>query len=122
MRLKSYKDLEVWQKAVSLAVQVYRVTNGFPRDERFGLTSQIRRAATSVSANIAEGWGRGSVNENVQFLTIARGSLLELESHLYVASQLKLTDSSGLTLILKDIESVSMMLTRLIQALRRKTQ
>lgn len=76
--MKDYKELEVWQKAVSLATSMYEVTKTFPDTEKFGFTNQIRRAAISVPANIAEGWGRGSTKEYVQFLLVARGSLLEL--------------------------------------------
>jgi four helix bundle protein len=86
--MKDYKELQVCQKAVALVTETHRTTQGFPGEERFGLTSQIRRAATSVPANIAEGWGRGSTKEYVQFLIVARGSLLELETHLIVSRNL----------------------------------
>jgi four helix bundle protein len=86
--VKSYKDLGVWQKAVALVVETYQKTSRFPDSEKFGLTSQLRRAAASIPANIAEGWGRGSTREYVQFLLIARGSLMELETHLIVSQKL----------------------------------
>jgi len=86
--VKNYKELEVWQKSKNFAVTVYRATEAFPRAELFGLSAQIRRAATSVPANIAEGWGRGSTREYIQFLLIARGSLMELETHLIIADEL----------------------------------
>ena len=78
--MNDYKELDVWKKSVALTTELYRLTAKFPDAERFGLTSQIRRATTSIAANIAEGWGRGSRREYTQFLTIARGSLLELET------------------------------------------
>lgn len=81
----SYRDLIAWQKAVDLVTAVYRWTATFPADERFGLTSQMRRAAVSVAANIAEGQGRTSRREFHHFLSNARGSLLELETLIYVA-------------------------------------
>ncbi len=83
--MKNYKQLNAWNKAVALAVQVCKVTKGFPSDERFALSAQIRRAATSVPANIAEGWGRGTTMEYIQFLLIARGSLMEVETHAVIA-------------------------------------
>jgi len=66
--IKNYKELEVWQKGVDLTVQLYQITRAFPPEEKFGLVSQIRRAAASIPANIAEGWGRGSTKEYIQFL------------------------------------------------------
>ncbi len=84
----SYRDLTVWQKAMDLSVEVYRVSALFPRDERFRLTSQITRAATSVPANIAEGNARGTRKEYAQFVSIARGSLAETETFLLLALRL----------------------------------
>ena len=83
--MKDFKELRVWQKAHSLALEVYQATRSFPRDEIYGLTSQIRRAAVSVGANIAEGCGRRSDGEFARFLQIARGSASELEYHLLFA-------------------------------------
>lgn len=88
MALASYRQLIVWQRGVSLVTDVYRLTRSFPRDEIYGLTSQIRRAATSIPANIAEGQGRLSTGEFRQFLGHARGSMFELESHTLVARNL----------------------------------
>ena len=93
--MKDYKELEVWQKSVTLVTETYKTTERFPRAERFGLTGQIRRAVTSVPANIAEGWGRGSTKEYIQFLLIARGSLAELETHLIIAHQLHYLDDAS---------------------------
>jgi four helix bundle protein len=115
---KDYKELEVWQKAVSLATALYKVTGSFPDTEKFGLTAQVRRAATSVPANIAEGWGRGSTKEYVQFLLVARGSLLELETHLIIAQRLGYLNADQSATAHKQVESISMMLNRLIAALR----
>jgi len=78
----AYKDLEVWQAAMELAVQVYRLTAAFPKEERYGLTSQMRRAAVSVPSNIAEGKGRSSDKELIQFLCHSRGSRFEIELNL----------------------------------------
>jgi len=76
--VKNYKELEVWHKAKGFAVEMCKTTEAFPRTEQFGLTAQIRRAATPIAANIAEGWGRGSTREYTQFVLIARGSSMEL--------------------------------------------
>ncbi len=116
--MKDYKELEVWQKGVRLATESYRITQDFPKTETFGLTSQIRRAAASVPANIAEGWGRGSTKEYIQFLMFARGSLLELETQLIVSGKLGYLDDPKLKTAFGLITDVGKMLTRLIQSLR----
>ena len=84
----SYKELRAWKEAVDLALEVYRLTEGFPRSELYGLTTQIRRSAVSVPSNIAEGKGRFSDREFALFLRHARGSLLELETQLFIAGKL----------------------------------
>jgi four helix bundle protein len=86
MSLQSYRDLEVWQMSMELAVECFEATQPFPREEMFGLTSQIRRAASSIPANLAEGQGRHSTKEFLRFISIARGSLKELETHLMLNS------------------------------------
>ena len=88
LAVRSFRDLVVWQKSLDLAVRIYGVTRNFPREELYGLTSQIRRAAVSVSSNIAEGQGRLSPGEFRQFLGIARGSNFELQTQLEVARAL----------------------------------
>jgi four helix bundle protein len=88
--IKSYRDLRVWKEAMDLAVECYELTRGFPRQEAYGMTSQIRRAAAAVAANIAEGYGRNSAGQYVQFLRIAQGSLKELETHLILAERVGL--------------------------------
>jgi four helix bundle protein len=86
--IKSHRDLIAWQKAMNLVVSVYNASRAFPKEETYGLTSQLRRAAVSVPANIAEGQGRRSKSEFRQFLGNARGSLLELDTHLELAVRL----------------------------------
>ena len=86
--MNDFRRLEVWRESLELAEHVYRLTEAFPASERWGLTAQLRRAATSVSSNIAEGAGRGSNREFRRFLTIARGSLFEVDSQLEIASRL----------------------------------
>ena len=118
----NYKELEVWKRSVALTTELYKLTSGFPDTERYGLTSQIRRAVTSIPANIAEGWGRGSTGEYVQFLTVARGSLMEVETHLIVACNLHLLSAPASAPLSKEIEEIGKMLNALIGALKaRKT-
>jgi four helix bundle protein len=88
--IRSHRDLIVWQKAIDLVVSVYAATENFPKTELYGLTSQIRRCATSIPANIAEGQGRRLPGEFIQFLGNARGSLLELDTHLEIARRLNM--------------------------------
>ncbi len=88
MRMRSYRDLIVWQKGMDLAVAVYQATKAFPRDEIYGLTSQVRRAAVSVPSNIAEGQGRGTAAEFLYHTRVSVGSLQEMETQLMIAGRL----------------------------------
>jgi four helix bundle protein len=90
MKLLSYKELVVWQKSIELVKGVYSLTKLFPSDEKFGIISQMRRSAVSIPSNIAEGYGRRSHNEYLQFYSIAYGSALELETQLIISKELKL--------------------------------
>ncbi|MFZ0275118.1 MAG: four helix bundle protein [Acidobacteriaceae bacterium] len=85
---KSYRDLIVWQRAIELSTTLYELTRDFPREEIYGLTSQLRRAGVAVASNIAEGWGRGSRPDYRNFLCIARGSALEVQTQLVIAGKL----------------------------------
>jgi four helix bundle protein len=114
---KSYRDLEVWQKAMDLVVECYRITNKFPRSELYGLTSQLRRAAVSVPSNIAEGRERQHTKEFVQHLAIAYGSLAELETHLQIAQRLNYLDSSQVRRVLEKTSEVGRMLNGLRRSL-----
>jgi len=116
--MQNYKELDVWQKAVALAPALYELTASFPDTERYGLHVQIRRAATSVPANIAEGWGKGSTKEYIQFLLIARGSLMEVETHLIIARNLRYLDEERFSPVLKRIEDIAKMQNRLIGSLK----
>lgn len=94
--IESYRDLIVWQRAVDLAVAAYEATADFPREETYGLSSQLRRAAVSVASNIAEGYGRTSTGEYIQFLGMARGSNLELQTQVEIARRLSIGQSGRL--------------------------
>ena len=118
MPMKTYRELEVWQKAMDLVEATYRLTKIFPVAERFGLASQSQRAAVSVPANIAEGYGRDHRKEYLRHLTIARGSLMELETHLTIAVRLGYLTREK-TLPAWDLtQQVGRMLTKLIAALK----
>jgi len=95
---RSFKDLIVWQKAHELVLGVYRFSNGFPADERFGLTSQLRRAAVSVPANIAEGFRKRGPQDKARYMNIAQGSLEETHYYLILSQDLRYADSSALIL------------------------
>jgi four helix bundle protein len=116
--LKDYKELEVWQKAMDLAEHAYKQTRLFPSEERYGLTSQIRRSAASIPANIAEGWGRFTTSDYVHFLVIARGSLLELETHMLLSHRLGFLAEHDLADVQRLIVQIGRMLNALITRLR----
>jgi four helix bundle protein len=87
-KIESFEQLTVWQQSIEFCVLIYKNTDNFPKSEQFGLTNQLRRASSSISANIAEGFGRRSKNDKLHFYTIAYGSLLEVKSFLYLAQKL----------------------------------
>lgn len=117
-RISSFRDLLVWQRSIDLVEQAYRVSRAFPSDERFGLTSQLRRAAVSVSSNIAEGHGRRHLAEYLQHLAIAKGSLTELETQLIIAERLAYMTHENLQPVLDLSGDVGRLLGGLIRALR----
>jgi four helix bundle protein len=112
---KTYKDLEVWIKSRILVGHVYRITTSFPKEELYGLTSQIRRCAISIPSNIAEGYGRQYKKETLQFLHIARGSLYELETQLYISFDLKFISEDGLNGIIAMVEECRKLLSGLVR-------
>ncbi len=116
-KLESYRDLEVWKVSMQLAKEVYQATEVMPKQEIYGLTSQIRRASVSVPANIAEGYGRNHRKEYLQFLGIANGSLKELETLLLLANSLNYIDD--IAELMNLCESAGRLLTRLRQSLQR---
>ena len=118
--MESYKELVVWQKTIELVPSIYQLTATFPKAEIYGLSSQIQRSATAIPANIAEGWGRGQTREYMLFLRIARGSLLELETHLIVAQKLGYLKPEKLKKFSDETEEIGRMLNGLIASLRKK--
>ena len=118
MPIRDFQDLIVWQKSVDLAVELYRLTRSFPDEERFGLTSQIRKAAVSVSSNIAEGSGRGTTRDLLSFLTNSRGSLYETRSLLVVSQRVEILTPSQCLYAVDMMDEVGKMLSRLRGNLR----
>ena len=109
-KIRDYKDLLVWQKGIALAKEVYRITGRFPSDEKFGLISQMRRAAVSIPSNIAEGHARNTRGEYLQFLSHAEGSVAELDTQARIANELKFCSSGDISLLLAQIVELQKML------------
>ena len=120
MQVNSYQDLKIWQEGMQLAQDCYLMTRGFPREELFGMTSQIRRAAASIPANTAEGWGREGTRDFIHFLRIAQGSLKELETHLILSQRINLIDQDQVKPLLDRSTEIGKMIRSLIGSLQRK--
>jgi len=114
----TYADLDVWQTAMKLAVQIYRLTERFPKEERYGLTSQMWRAAVSVPSNIWEGKGRASDKELIQFLCHSRGSLFEIETQLTIAEQLGYFPGEDCDAAKKETARIGQMINGLVRSVR----
>lgn len=114
---KTHKDLDVWNKSIEFAETIYKLTSGFPKEELYGLVSQIRRSVISISSNIAEGSARNSKKELIPFLYIALGSVSELETQLILSEKLKFIKDAK---IFEEIESIRKMLLGLIKYLKKK--
>lgn len=118
--MNNLKELKIWNKAINLAVDVYKATSTFPTDERYGLISQSRRAAVSIPSNIAEGAGRNSVKEFNNFLGIANGSSYELQTQLVIANKLAILESEILDPLLTQIDELQKMTYGFQQMLEKK--
>ena len=118
--LKNYKELKVWQKSYKLCLDVYKRTGSFPKEEIYGLVSQIRRSAVSVPSNIAEGYGRKTTADYTRFLYIAYGSLCELETQIMLSNDLRYLDQVNLKSLRADLSEVERMLKALIRSLENK--
>ena len=121
MGLKSYRDLEVWQKAMDLVVACYQITKKFPKNEVYGLINQLQRAAVSIPANIAEGRERQHSKEFIQYLSIAYGSLAELETHIQIAERLTYIDMNQLKKLLDKTAEIGRMLNGLRKSLEKRS-
>jgi four helix bundle protein len=120
MSVQHYRQLIVWQKAMDLAEQTYQITRGFPPEEKFGLISQLRRAAASVAANIAEGQGRHHIKEFLNHLSMARGSLMEVETFLLLSERVGYVTSEKIQSLLSLSDEVSRMISGLRTSLESK--
>ena len=118
--LKNYKDLKVWQKSYELCLETYRITAKFPKEERYGLTSQIRRSVVSIPSNIAEGYGRKTTLDYVRMLYISYGSVCELETQILLAGDLDFIEKGELDTLQKDIAEIERMLKALIKSLENR--
>jgi four helix bundle protein len=118
--LKNYKELKVWQKSYELCLEIYRITAKFPKEEIYGLTSQIRKFVVSIPSNIAEGYGRKTTLDYIRMLYISYGSVCELETQILLAGDLNLIEKSELGPLKKDIAEIERMLKSLIKSLENK--
>ena len=121
MSLLHYRELMAWQKSMALVKRVYALSKEFPNDERFGLTSQIRRAAVSVPSNIAEGQGRDSTKEFIHHLSIAYGSLMEVETQILIGQDLGYLGNEAVSALLTESAEAGRIINGLMRSLRRKT-
>ncbi|HQT90946.1 MAG TPA: four helix bundle protein [Candidatus Kryptobacter bacterium] len=120
-RTRNFRELIVWQKAHKMTLDIYRATASFPKEETYGITSQLRKAASSVPANIAEGCGRNSEAEFARFMQIAAGSASEVEYHLLLAHDLNFIEPISYTQLDSDVNEVKKMLNVFLQRLRSKS-
>ncbi len=116
--MNRFKELKVWQEAIELASDIYQLTDSLPDNEKFGITSQIKRAVVSISSNIAEGAGRNNKGEFIHFLGIAQGSTCEVESLLFLSIKLKLFKDKELTDVLSRISKIQNMIFKLKSSIK----
>jgi four helix bundle protein len=121
MPVKDYRELIVWQKAMDLVVAAYRTTAGFPKQEVYGLTSQMRRAAVSVPSNIAEGQARNTTRDFLQFLAVAYGSLKELETQILIAERLEYIGGHAAAALVESTTEVARLISGLANSLKKRS-
>jgi four helix bundle protein len=117
-KIKEFTDLLVWREGHQLVLEIYKITKQFPREEIYSLVDQMKRASVSITSNIAEGFGRQTYKEKIQFFYLAQGSLIELKSQLYVAKDVKYIKHEQFELLMKQIKLVH----RLLQGLIKKSK
>lgn len=120
--MRNYRDLQVWDKAHNLTLALYRVSRGFPREETYGITSQLRRAAVSIGANLAEGCGRRTSSELARFVRIAMGSASELDYHLLLSRDLGLMNDDDFMRAATDLTEVRKMLTSFLNSVEEQIE
>ncbi|MES2836220.1 MAG: four helix bundle protein [Bacteroidota bacterium] len=119
-KIKTYRDLIVWQKSVAFVTSVYTTTKLFPQEEKFGIVSQLNRASVSIPSNIAEGYGRESSKNYLQFLKIARGSLMETETLIEISKNLNFINELTYNSMTNDLNEISKILQGLIKSVQQK--
>ena len=117
-KIKNFTDLLVWQRGHKLVIDIYKLTNNFPKEERFGLTDQLRRASVSFTSNIAEGFGRDKFNDKSHFYTMALGSLYEIQNQLLIAKDIKYINNKECDILFNECIEISKMCTKLIKKIR----
>ena len=120
LRMNNFKELKVWQRAIELVILIYKITQTFPKEEVYGLTSQIRRAASSIPSNIAEGAGRMSPEDFIHFLNIARGSSFELETQLIIAHELNYVNQPDFESLTQKLDEIQKMISGLQRSINNK--
>ena len=118
--MKTYRDLQAWQKSMTLVTEIYKILKSFPKDEIYGLTSQMKRCAISIPSNMAEGYGRNSTNEYIHFLRIATGSLFELQTQLEISTNLNYLNKDNFDKLYESSREIERMLSSLIRKLSGK--
>lgn len=118
--IKTFRDLLVWQKSMRFVTEIYEITKQFPREENFGLTSQIRRSTVSVPSNIAEGFGRQGLGDYIRFLNIAIASLFEMQTQLEISYNLEYTSKEKFEILYENSREIERMLSSLIRKLKEK--
>ena len=115
MKIKNYQELNIWKRSVEIAIEIYNISKNFPKEELYGLTSQIRRASVSISSNIAEGFNRYHNKEFRQFLYISLGSCAEVETQLFIAQRLNYVDQEKSSKLIKELGEIGKMINSLIK-------
>jgi four helix bundle protein len=118
--MRPHQRLDLWTRSVDFVVEIYRLTEKFPKEEKFGLTSQLRRAAVSVAANVAEGAGKTSRKDFMRYLSNSQGSTSEIETELLIALRLNYLDEADFKILSKDLDDVGRMITGLSRSLQRR--
>jgi len=119
--MKTHRDLQVWNHSIDFVEQIYRLTQSFPSEEKFGLVSQLRRSAISIPSNIAEGAARGTTKEYIYFTRVSLGSVAELETQLIISQRLGYIESSDLEILLEERAGIARQLQTLYNSLLRKS-
>ncbi|MCH8517810.1 MAG: four helix bundle protein [Cyclobacteriaceae bacterium] len=118
--MRTHRDFEAWKKSVDFVASIYDFTKSFPKEETYGLSSQIRRSAVSIPSNIAEGAARKNDKEFIQFLYVALGSAAELETQLIISNKIQISDQGEINVLLESLEEISKMIFGLIKFLKNK--